>query len=73
MQNPKEVGELCEKFGLGLAAPIIAKSVPKANYVFMTSDNPKVKEKVEELLNIFLAFDSASIGGKLPDENFYCK
>ena len=73
LKNPKEAGELCEKFGLGLAAPIIAKSVPKANYVFMTSDNPKVKEKVEELLKIFLAFDSASIGGKLPDENFYCK
>ena len=73
LQNPKEAGELCEKFGLGLAAPIIAKSVPKANYVFMTSDNPKVKEKVEELLKIFLAFDSTSIGGKLPDENFYCK
>ena len=73
LQNPKEAGDLCEKFGLGLAAPIIAKSVPKANYVFMTSDNPKVKEKVEELLKIFLAFDSTSIGGKLPDENFYCK
>ena len=73
LQNPKEAGELCEKFGLGLAAPIIAKSVPKANYVFMTSDNPKVKEKVEELLNIFLTFDSASIGGKLPDDGFYCK
>ena len=73
LQNPKEAGELCEKFGLGLAAPIIAKSVPKANYVFIPAGNPKAKEKIEELLNIFLSFDSASIGGKLPDENFYCK
>ena len=73
LQNPKEAGDLCEKFGLGLAAPIIAKSVPKANYVFIPSENPKAKEKIEELLNIFLTFDSASIGGKLPDENFYCK
>lgn len=73
LQNPKEAGELCEKFGLGLAAPIIAKSVPKANYVFIPAENPKAKEKIEELLNIFLSFDSASIGGKLPDDNFYCK
>lgn len=73
LQNPKEAGELCEKFGLGLAAPIIAKSVPKANYVFIPAENPKAKEKIEELLTIFLSFDSASIGGKLPDENFYCK
>lgn len=73
LQNPKEAGELCEKFGLGLAAPIIAKSVPKANYVFIPAENPKAKEKIEELLNIFLTFDSASIGGKLPDDGFYCK
>jgi len=73
LQNPKEAGELCEKFGLGLAAPIIAKSVPKANYVFIPAENPKAKEKIEELLTIFLSFDSASIGGKLPDDNFYCK
>ncbi len=73
LQNPKEAGELCEKFGLGLAAPIIAKSIPKANYVFIPAENPKAKEKIEELLNIFLSFDSASIGGKLPDDNFYCK
>lgn len=73
LQNPKEAGKLCEKFGLGLAAPIIAKSVPKANYVFIPAENPKAKEKIEELLTIFLSFDSASIGGKLPDDNFYCK
>lgn len=73
LQNPKEAGELCEKFGLGLAALIIAKSVPKANYVFIPAENPKAKEKIEELLTIFLSFDSASIGGKLPDDNFYCK
>ena len=73
LQNPKEAGELCEKFGLGLAAPIVAKSIPKANYVFISSSNAKAKDKVEELLNIFLSFDEASIGGKLPDKDFYCK
>ena len=73
LNNPKEAGELCEKFGLGLAAGIVAKSVPKANYVFIPASNAKTQEKVEELLNVFLAFDASSIGGKLPDEGFYCK
>ena len=73
LNNPKEAAEFCEKFGLGLAAPIVTKSIPKANYIFIPSENPKAKEKIEELLNVFLTFDSASIGGKLPDENFYCK
>ena len=73
LKNPQKAGELCEKFELGLAAGIVTKSIPKANYVYIASSNSKAKDKVEELLNIFLAFDPSSIGGKLPDKDFYFK
>ena len=73
LKNPKQAGELCEKFELGLAAAIVTKSIPKANYVFIVTTSGKVQSKVEELLNIFLSFDPSSIGGKLPDEGFYFK
>ena len=67
------LSQLCEDFGLGLAAAIVAKSVPKANYVYIPAGNTDAKKKIEELLNVFLAYDTASIGGKLPDKNFYWK
>ena len=73
IKNPKQAGELCEKFELGLAAAIVTKSIPKANYVYIATTSGKVQSKVEELLNVFLAFDPSSIGGKLPDEGFYFK
>ena len=73
LQNPKQAGELSEKFELGLAAGIVTASIPKANYVYIATSGGKAKSKIEELLNIFLAFEPASIGGKLPDEGFYFK
>ncbi len=73
LENPMEAGKLCEDFGLGLAAAIVAKSVPKANYVFIAAGKSDAKKKIEELLNVFLSYDASSIGGKLPDKNFYYK
>jgi NitT/TauT family transport system substrate-binding protein len=73
IKNPKQAGALSEKFELGLAAGIVTASIPKANYVFVASSSGKAQPKIEELLNIFLAFEPASIGGKLPDEGFYFK
>ena len=73
LENPMEAGKLCEDFGLGLQAAIVAKSVPKANYVYIPAGTSDAKKNIEELLNIFLACDETSIGGKLPDKNFYYK
>ena len=73
IKNPKQAGALSEKFELGLAAGIVTASIPKANYVYIASSSGKAQPKIEELLNIFLAFEPASIGGKLPDAGFYFK
>ena len=73
LENPMEAGKLCEDFGLGLAAAIVGKSVPKANYVYIPAGKSDAKKKIEELLNVFLTYDASSIGGKLPDKGFYWK
>lgn len=71
IKNPKAAGELCEKYNLGLAASVVTKSIPKANYEFIPSVKEEARTRIEELLNIFLSFDEKSIGGKLPDQEFY--
>ena len=67
--NPAEAGALTEKASLGLAAPIVTKAIPLSNYVYIPAD--KAKKQIEAMLSIFLKCDKTSIGGKLPDKNFY--
>ncbi|MGO8694529.1 MAG: ABC transporter substrate-binding protein [Rectinemataceae bacterium] len=67
--NPKEAGLLAEKHDLGLRAAIAAKAIPRSNYVFVTAQH--ARPAVEALLSIFLETAPASVGGKLPDADFY--
>lgn len=67
--NPAAAGLLVEKFDLGLKAPIAAAAIPASNYVFLSA--PASRAAVESLLSVFLAAAPASIGGKLPDGDFY--
>ena len=69
IRYPKAAGELCEKLEFGLAAGVVATSIPRANYVFVSSEY--ARKEAENLLNLFLQNDEASIGGKLPDDGFY--
>ena len=69
VSNPTETGRLCEKHMLGLAADVVENAVPISNYVYEAADLSK--KNLEFLLNLFLENDKASIGGKLPDKDFY--
>ena len=69
VSNPAETGRLCEKHMLGLAADVVENAVPISNYVYEAADLSK--KNLEFLLNLFLENDKASIGGKLPDKDFY--
>ena len=69
LKNPAKAGKLCEEHDLGLAAGVVTKSIPRANYTFVNAADGK--ESCEELLNIFLESEKSSIGGKLPDSGFY--
>lgn len=69
INHPVAAGNLCEKYDLGLAAPVVISAIPKANYTFIPSKESK--EPVEALLNIFATYAPESFGGKLPEEDFY--
>lgn len=69
VKNPKKAGTLTEKHSLGLEAYVVAKAIPVSNYTYVASSD--AKHMIEELLQIFLNSDSNSIGGKLPDDDFY--
>lgn len=71
IENPGIAGQYCEKNNLGLAAPIVKKSIPKSNFVYASAQN-SIKE-IEDILTVFLKNNAESVGGKLPDEGFYWK
>lgn len=68
-ENGLEAGILCQDLGLGLQAPVVSNSIPYANYVFVPAREGK--KQLEKILKIFLDCDEMSVGGRLPDKNFY--
>ena len=71
IKNPGKSGALVEKHSLGLQAEIVEKAIPVSNYTFIPADT--AKNSIEELLQLFLDNEKTSIGGKLPEEEFYYK
>lgn len=67
--NAAAAGNLCEKHNLGLASGIVTKAIPLSNYTYIPAAS--ARKALEKLLNLFLESDKASIGGKLPDQDFY--
>ena len=51
------------------AEPIAKKAIPYCNIVCITGD--EMKNALEGYLKVLFEMDAASVGGKLPDENFY--
>jgi NitT/TauT family transport system substrate-binding protein len=70
-ENPADAGSLVQKHTLGLQAPIAARAIPTAAFVYSGAE--KARPGVERLLEIFLQNDPSSVGGKLPDRGFYVK
>lgn len=69
LKNKEEIGKLVEKYEFGLKSQIVSKSIENASYVWIPAK--KGKSSIEKLLSIFLENSSESIGGKLPDNDFY--
>ncbi|MBE6056704.1 MqnA/MqnD/SBP family protein, partial [Clostridium sp.] len=69
--NKEEASKLMEKNGIVPKAKIAEIAIPKCNIVFM--DSKDSKDSLEKFYNILKENDPKSIGGKLPDENFYYK
>lgn len=69
LKNPGQAGQLSEKHSLGLTSAVVTRAIPNSNYTFIPAANSISIS--EELLEIFLQNDPASIGGKLPEREFY--
>ena len=68
-KNPSAAGQLSNKHSLGLDAAVVEKAIPVSNYTFVPAS--KAIQSIEELLRIFLENEKTSIGGKLPENDFY--
>ena len=69
VKHPVQAGNLCEKHNLGLAADVLAKAIPVSNYVYIPAKD--AQKNVEDFLQILLEYSADSIGGKLPEADFY--
>ena len=69
VKHPQNAGKLSEKHSLGLNAGVVSKAIPVSNYTFIPAAQAVTAS--EDFLKIFLNNDSASIGGKLPERDFY--
>ena len=60
---------LCVKYGIVAAEPIAKKAIPYCNIVF--EDGSALKNDLSAYLEFLFDRNPASVGGQLPDENFY--
>lgn len=69
VMNPEAAGKLVEKYNIGLTKEIASKAIPECAFTY--KDALQSRNSVESFLRIFLSFEPASTGGKLPDDGFY--
>ncbi|MDD4776442.1 MAG: ABC transporter substrate-binding protein [Syntrophomonas sp.] len=68
-QNPAAAGEMIKKQDIGIPAEVAASAIPRCNLRYM--DAVDAKPAIEKYLQVLLDFSPDSIGGKLPDAQFY--
>ncbi|MBP1574795.1 MAG: ABC transporter substrate-binding protein [Oscillospiraceae bacterium] len=68
-ENPAESGVLIEKFGIA-AASVAESAIPRCNIVWLSGED--YKPVLKNFLGVLFEANPASIGGNLPDEDFYC-
>ena len=57
-----------EKYGITKAA-VAKQAIPKCNITIITGSD--AKDKISKYLNVLYEANPASVGGKLPEDNFY--
>ena len=68
-ENPKDAGTLCETYGIVPKAALATKAIPNCNLTFLKGE--QMKKSIEGYLNLLFSSNPASVGGSVPDENFY--
>lgn len=67
--NIEEASVLIEKYGIVPKAAIAKRALPNCNIVCYTGE--ECKNMMKAMLEVLFEANPASVGGKLPDENFY--
>ncbi len=67
--NIDEASALIEKAGIVPKAAIAKKAIPNCNICLVTGY--EMKTSVSQMLNVLFEANKASVGGKLPDDEFY--
>ncbi len=67
-ENASEASELIEKFGI-VKADVAEKALPQCNIVCLTKK--EMKTAAQGYLSVLYAQNPASVGGKLPGDDFY--
>ncbi len=70
-ENPEKAGEYAEELEIGLPKAVVAKSLKGSNISYTSAED--AEKSINEYLQVLMDFSADSIGGKLPDENFYYK
>lgn len=70
-KNKVDAAKLIEKNGILPNAKIAEMAIPKCNIVFISAKDGK--DSLDKFYKVLEQNDPKSIGGKLPDENFYYK
>ena len=66
--DPTAAGSLIEKYGIAAAA-VAENAIPRCNIVWLSGE--EYRSVLENFLGILYEANPASIGGKMPGEDFY--
>lgn len=67
--NIDEASALIEKAGIIPKAPVAKKAIPNCNICLITGE--EMKSSISQMLKVLFEANAASVGGKLPDDEFY--
>lgn len=67
--DPETAGQLCEKYGITAKAAIAQKAIPACNLCFISGDD--IRSTIEPYYEVLYKANPASIGGAMPDSDFY--
>jgi NitT/TauT family transport system substrate-binding protein len=67
--NKTEAGKLMEKYSIIPKAKVAEMAIPGSNIVFINAKDGK--QVLQKFYKVLYDSDPKSVGGKMPDENFY--
>lgn len=70
-ENVEEAAEWIAEYGIVPNAQIGAKAIPKSNITYIDGD--EMQEKVGNYLEVLFEANPQSVGGNLPEDDFYYK